>query len=338
MTTTIESPVGSSPRPAPSAPGGASSPEPPSVVSLSLLAQLLFLGAVWGAAFLFLRVASPEVGPVWAAEIRIAIGAGLLALIAGRRTWAIARHDLRAFAIAGAAFSAVPFTLIAIATLTLPTGLAAVLNASTPIFTALLGVAWLGQRLSIRLATGLVVGVAAVLLLVGWSPLPSGSATLVAIAAALGAAVSYAFAGTFVRRRFPTIGGVELATAQLAAGALVLLPVAVSSGAPGTPSAGALVALIGVGTLSTALPWPIYLRILSKTTPTIASTVTFVVPAFAIAWGSIVLGEPIGLGLVAGFGLVIVSLVLVIGIRVGAPRFPTLRLRWPALRVNRSEG
>ena len=226
MTTTIKSPVGSSPRPAPAAPGGDTSREAGSALSLGLLAQLFLLGAVWGAAFLFLRVASPEVGPVWAAEIRIAIGAGLLALIAGRRTWAIARRDLRAFAIAGAAFSAVPFTLIAIATLTLPTGLAAVLNAATPIFTALLGVVWLGQRLSIRLATGLLVGVAAVVLLVGWSPLPAGPATLVAIAAALGAAISYAFAGTFVRRRFPTIGGVELATAQLAAGALVLLPVA----------------------------------------------------------------------------------------------------------------
>ena len=337
MTTTIESPVGSSPRPAPSAPGGGSSPGPAGPVSLGLLAQLLFLGAVWGAAFLFLRVAAPEVGPVWAAEIRIAIGAGILVLIAGRRTWAIARHDLRAVAVAGAAFSAVPFTLIAIATLTLPTGLAAVLNASTPIFTALLGVVWLGQRLSIRLASGLVVGLAAVVLLVGWSPLPAGPATLIAIVAALGGAVSYAFAGTFVRRRFPTIGGVELATAQLVAGAIVLLPVAISTGAPGTASAGALVALIGVGTLSTALPWPIYLRILSKTTPTIASTVTFVVPAFAIAWGSIVLGEPIGLGLVAGFGLVIVSLVLVIGIRVGAPRLPALPLRWPALPVGRHE-
>ena len=72
--------------------------------------------------------------------------------------------------------------------------------------------------------------------------------------------------------------------------------------------------------------------------PTIASTVTFVVPAFAIAWGSIVLGEPIGLGLIAGFGLVIVSLVLVIGIRVGAPRLPVLSLRWPAPLADRNGG
>src|SRR6476659_8414290 len=132
-------------------------------------------------------------------------------------------------------------------------------------------------------------------------------ATFVVMAGAHVSAVSCSLTGELVRRLILTIGCVNLSTALLAAGALVLLPLAVSSVAPGTPSAGALVALIGVGTLSTALPWPIYLRILSKTTPTIASTVTFVVPAFAIAWGSIVLGEPIGLGLVAGFGLVIVS-------------------------------
>jgi drug/metabolite transporter (DMT)-like permease len=166
-----------------------------------------------------------------------------------------------------------------------------------------------------------------VVLLVGWSPLPPGATTIVAVIAALGAALSYAVAGTFVRRRLPKIGGVELATAQLTAGAVLLLPLALASGAPGTPSFGALVALVALGTLSTALPWPIYMRLLSKTTPTVASTVTFVVPAFAIAWGSMVLSEPIGPELVAGFGLVIVSLVLVTGLRVAIPRLD-IRSRW----------
>jgi drug/metabolite transporter (DMT)-like permease len=207
----------------------------------------------------------------------------------------------------------------AVATLTLPTGFAAVLNASTPLFTALLGVVWLSQRMTTRLLVGLAIGLAAVVLLVGWSPLEPGPATLVAVIAAIGGAMSYAFAGTFVRRRLPHIGGVELATAQLVAGAVLLLPLAVATGAPGSPSVGALVALLAVGTLSTALPWPIYMRLLSTTTPTIASTVTFVVPAFAILWGSVVLGESIGIGLVVGFGLVIVSLVLVLGLRIGVP-------------------
>jgi drug/metabolite transporter (DMT)-like permease len=315
-------------RPAPSAPGVHRLPRatPQGGVTVGHVGQLVFLGAVWGGAFLFLRIAGPEVGPVWAAEIRIVIGAVILAIVAGSRTWALVRGDLRAFAVVGATFSAIPFTLIAVATLTLPTGFAAVLNASTPLFTAALGVVWLRQSLSARLATGLAIGLVAVVLLVGWSPLSPGMTTLVAVAAALGAALSYAVAGTFVRRRLPTIGGLELATAQLGAGAILLLPVALASGAPGTPSMGALVALIAVGTISTALPWPIYMRLLSETTPTIASTVTFVVPAFAIAWGSIVLGEGIGLELVAGFGLVIVSLVLVAGIRVPMSS-PGVRLR-----------
>jgi drug/metabolite transporter (DMT)-like permease len=290
-------------------------------VEMRHLAQLVFLGAVWGGAFLFLRVAGPEVGPVWAAEIRILIGAAILALVAGRRTWAIVRHDLRAFAVVGATFSAIPFTLIAIATLTLPTGFAAVLNAATPVFTATLAVVWLGQSLTTRLAAGLVVGLAAVILLVGWSPLPMTVGVVVAAAAALGASLSYAYASTYVRKRLPDIGGLELATAQLASGAVLLLPVALATGVPGTPSFDGLVALIAVGTLSTALPWPIFQRLLRQTTPTIASTVTFVVPAFAMAWGAVALDEPIGTGLIVGFGLVIVSLVLVTGIRIPVPAF-----------------
>ena len=91
--------------------------------------SLLFLGAVWGAAFLFLRIAAPEVGPAWAAEIRLAIGAAVLLALAGPATLRVARRRATTFLIVGALFSAVPFTLIAVATVTLPAGFAA---CSTP--------------------------------------------------------------------------------------------------------------------------------------------------------------------------------------------------------------
>ena len=173
---------------------------------------------------------------------------------------------------------------------------------------------WLGDRLSARMLLGLGVGIAAVIVLVGWSPLEPDLATLVAVLAALGAALGYAFGGTFVKRRLPGVGGTELATGQLTAGAIILLPFALATGAPGTASPTAVVALLAVGTLSTALPWPIYMRLLRSTSPTIASSVTFVVPAFAITWGAIALGEPIGPELIVGFGMIIVSLVLVLGL------------------------
>jgi drug/metabolite transporter (DMT)-like permease len=297
-----------------------SSPRPDRSVSLTDMILLLFLGAVWGGAFLFFRIASPEVGPVWTAEIRLLIGALVLALVAGRRTFAIVRTRPRDFAIVGVMFSALPFTLLAFATLTLPTGFGALLNASTPLFTAVLGVVLLGQRLSRRTVAGLAVGVVAVFVLVGWSPLEIGPALLLAVAAALGASMSYAFAGTFVRRALHDVGGLELATGQLSLGAIVLLPFAIASGAPGVPSAAGAASLVAIGLVSTALAWPIFFRVLSRTTPTTASTVTFIVPAFAIAWGGLVLAEPVGPELVAGFGLILVSLALVLGLRVPLPR------------------
>jgi drug/metabolite transporter (DMT)-like permease len=107
------------------------------------LASLLFLGAVWGAAFLFLRIAAPEVGPAWAAEIRVAIGAVALLLVAGPATIRVVRGRVTTFFIVGALFSAVPFTLIAIATVTLPAGFTALLNAATPLFTAAIAVLYL---------------------------------------------------------------------------------------------------------------------------------------------------------------------------------------------------
>jgi drug/metabolite transporter (DMT)-like permease len=299
-------------------------------VTLAHLAQLLFLGVVWGGAFLFLRIASPAIGAVWTAEIRIIIGAVILLAIFGRRTLPLVRANPVAFAIAGAAFSAIPFTLIAIAVQTLPVGFGAIINASTPLFTAMLAVLWLGERLSMRMLVGLAIGVVAVVVLVGWSPLKADLATLVAVLAALGAALGYAFGGTFVKRRLPGVGGTELATGQLTVGALLLLPFAIASGTPGTPTPTAVAALIAVGTLSTALPWPIYMRLLRSTTPTIASSVTFVVPAFAITWGALVLGEPVGPSLIVGFGLIIVSLVLVLGLGRGiaGPQMPFPRIDW----------
>jgi drug/metabolite transporter (DMT)-like permease len=117
---------------------------------------------------------------------------------------------------------------------------------------------------------------------------------------------------------------IDLATGMLTAGAVLALPAALLSGAPGTPAFDGIVSLLGVGILSTAIAWPVFFRVLRRTTPTAASTVTFIVPAFALTWGSILLAEPVDLGLVVGFALILVSLVLVLGI-VPAARPPVLR-------------
>jgi drug/metabolite transporter (DMT)-like permease len=275
---------------------------------------LLFLGAVWGAAFLFLLIASREIGPVWAAEIRIALGATVLIAFAGRRTLAAARGRLLSFLVVGALFAAVPFTLISVATVTLPAGFTSLLAAATPLFTALIAAVFMGQHIGLRVATGLAIGVIAVIVLVGWSPLEPSVTTVLAVAAGLGAPASYAVAGNYTRARMSGVEPIVLATGMLVAGALLTLPVALLSGPPGPLAIDGLLSLLAVGTLSTALAWPIFFRVLRRTTPVAASTVTFIVPAFGLIWGSLLLEEHVGVGLLVGFGLILLSLSLVLGI------------------------
>jgi drug/metabolite transporter (DMT)-like permease len=297
--------------------------------SLSLLdlAAMLFLGAAWGASFFFLRIAAPEVGPVWAAEIRLAVAAVVLLAVAGRRTLAAAKGRLIALLLVGALFTAVPFTLISFASLSLPAGFTALLNAATPLFTAVIAVSFMGQRLAPRAVAGLAVGVVAVVVLVGWAPFGLTASTAIAIAAGLGAPASYAVAGNYVRAKLSGLAPLELGTLMVTGGALVALPFAILSGPPGTPELDGVISLLAVGTISTAVAWPVYFRVLRRTSATAASTVTFVVPAFALLWGSMFLGETVGPALVVGFGLIFVSLVLVLGLVPAIPRPIALRSR-----------
>lgn len=280
---------------------------------------LLFLGAVWGGSFLFFRIAGPEVGPVWAAEARVAVAGLALAVVAlptARRTLA---GRWRQVIVLGAFMSAIPFSLIAFATTTLPTGLGALLNATAPLFTVLVSAAWVGDRVGSWTAIGLALGLSAVPVAVGFGPLELGPGALVAAIASLGAAFSYGIGGVYARLRLRDVPPVPLAAGQLASAAVLLLPVAIVSGTPGTPSPGGALSLLALGTVSTALAWPLYFGVTGRTTPTAASTVTFVVPVFGIAWGALALGEPIGLGVVGGFVLVLASLVLVLGLRLPIP-------------------
>jgi drug/metabolite transporter (DMT)-like permease len=290
------------------------------------LGSLIYLGAVWGAAFLFFRVASPEVGPIWTAEARIALAGALIGVFIGpRRVWAMRTHARR-LVVVGATFSAIPFSLLAFATLTLPSSLASLLMATTPLFTALIGVLWLRQRLTPRVIAGLAVGFGAVVLLLGGGTSALGPATVVAFAAGLLAALSYAVAGTYVRRSMTDLAPLDLAAGQLLAGALVLLPVAFLSGAPRVPALDGVTSLALMALVSTAIAWPVYFRVAERTNATTASTATFIVPLFGILWGGLILGEQLGPQLWLSFALVLVSLVLVLPVP-----FATLRDRVVAL-------
>jgi drug/metabolite transporter (DMT)-like permease len=156
-------------------------------------AGLVLLGALWGGSFLFIRVAVPALGPFLLAELRVGLAAValfLFALAAGRVPEI--RHRWRSFLVLGFLNAAVPFSLISAAEIHLTASLAAILNSTTVMFSAIVAAAWIGDVLTARKAIGIVLGIIGVSVLVGWDPLPLSGGVLLAVAAMLVASLSYA--------------------------------------------------------------------------------------------------------------------------------------------------
>ena len=290
-------------------------------MTLLELAVLALLAAVWGGSFLFIRVAVPELGPLPLVLGRVAIAGVLLALLAAARRQPVAlRRHWRALLVLGAVNAALPFTLISAAELHLTASLAAVLNATVPMWAALLGVGMLGERLTAKRGAGLLLGVAGVAILVGWSPLPRTLATGASVAAMLVATASYAYAGIYTRRRLAGVPAPTLALGQqLGAAAWLAVPAAATlpGHAPGRAAIGALLAL---GVLSTAVAYVLYFWLLERVGPTRTTTVTYVIPVFGTAWGTLFLGERAGAGTFVGLAAILASVVLVNDLRLSGRR------------------
>lgn len=290
-----------------------------SPLSFRQLGALLLVAAVWGAAFLFIRVAVPVLGPVALIDARMGLAGLLLLGYAVARGQAPAREQVGRFLVLGSLWAA-PFLLIAVAELRLTASLASVLNATTPLFAAVLAIGALGERLTRRKALGLLAGIVGVVIVVGWSPLTLSGAVLLSAGASLLAAVLYAVGGIYTARAFAGVGGLTVATGQQLAGGALLLPLLAVAppGGPATAKVG--LAVVGLVVASTALGFVLFFRLLAEVGPASALTTTYLVPVFGILWGALLLGEPLSWSLLAGLAVVLVSIALIAGVPRAWPR------------------
>jgi drug/metabolite transporter (DMT)-like permease len=160
------------------------------------LAALLLLAALWGGSFLFIKVTVPAFGPIVLATVRVALaGIGLLVYAAVLRRAVDLRGRWRASLVLGALNAAIPYALIATAEQHLTASLAVILNATTPLFTAVVAAVWLHERLTRTQIAGLALGVVGVAVLVGWSPLQVNRVIVASVGASLLASLSYGMAG-----------------------------------------------------------------------------------------------------------------------------------------------
>jgi drug/metabolite transporter (DMT)-like permease len=249
-----------------------------------------------------------RVGLAVAALFLYALAVGSIPKIQGR--W-------RSFLVLGFLNAALPFSLISAAEIHLTASLAAILNATTVMFSAIVAAVWMGDALTARKAIGIVLGIVGVSVLVGWDPLPLNGDVLLAVAAMLLASLSYALGATYAKRSFSAIPPLGMAIGQLGGATALFLPLAVVSVPERAPSTVVTLSMLGLAFLSTAVAYLIYFRLIENVGPTSTLTVTLLVPVFGLLFGVLLLEEPFGFGTLAGLGIILTSVVLITGI---APR------------------
>ncbi len=279
--------------------------------------RLLSLAAIWGASFLFMRIAAPALGSVWLAGGRV-LGAALFLLLCAawlKRLLALRVHA-RHFLILGLFNSALPFWLYSHAAQHLSASLMAILNATAPLWGALIAALLSRQALPARVAFGLFLGVAGVALLVGLTPQQLSTPVLWAVLACLGAALCYGIASNYARGHSEVDAFSNAHGSMWAASFLLLpwLPTAVPAQMPGWDVAAAVLAL---GVVCSGVAYLLYFRLLAELGAAQALTVTFLIPLFGVLWGWLFLHEPVGWHTAGGALVVLLGTALVTGFNPG---------------------
>jgi drug/metabolite transporter (DMT)-like permease len=276
---------------------------------------LLLLSVLWGATFFFIAVALPEVPPLTLVFLRVAIAAIALVplvFVLGHRMPATAA-DWWPFAVQATINNVIPFTLMVYGQTRIAGSLAAVLNATTPLFTLIVFRLFAGEPLTRAKLAGVLIGIAGVAVLVGPAALTSNASSVIGMLCILGGALSYAVSALWMRR-LRHIPPLVSSGAQLACSSVMLLPIAAVADqfwSLPLPSSAAIAAVLGFALLSTALAYIVFFRISATAGPHNVMLVTLLIPVTATSLGVLILGETLAANQVAG-GLIIASGLVVI--------------------------
>ena len=282
------------------------------------LARLVALAAVWGASYLFMRYAVPQLGPVRLIELRVTIGGILLALFLGVSGGSIDwRRHWKDFLFVGAIGVALPFVLIAGALTAIDASTAAILNALSPLFTALIAAAWIRDPLTMPKMAGIALCLAGTMVLVGWTPSPMTHAQLVGASMSVAATALYGLSNVYTKVRLKNASATGISVGTLLMAAAALAPVAFVVPAPHPIAEIAWTVWAATACLaffSTAIAFIWYYRLIADVGPVKSITVTLLVPIFGMLWGVIFLGEPVSPGRIAGCAIILAGCSLILGL------------------------
>ncbi|WP_439832002.1 DMT family transporter [Aeromonas caviae] len=281
--------------------------------------RLLVLAAIWGASFLFMRIAAPAFGSVNTTFLRVFFALiGLAAMLLLLRTPMRFQGKLKSAMVLGIINSGVPFLMYAIAALWLPAGYSAILNATTPLMGALIGFSFFSETLTLRKWAGVMLGLVGIGLITTTREVDLSGQLAIGVLACLIATACYGCAGFLTRRWVTERGGLDaklVAFGSQIGAVLFLLPFFGYTLATGPAvdwaQPGVWASVLAVGFLCTAFAYLLYFRLIADIGPLRSLTVTFLIPPFGILWGYLVLGETLTGGFVFGGAVVCLAVWLV---------------------------
>ncbi|MBV7413012.1 DMT family transporter [Aeromonas sp. sif2433] len=290
--------------------------------------RLLALAAIWGASFLFMRIAAPAFGSVNTTFLRVFFALiGLAVMLLLLRTPMRFKGKLRSAMLLGIINSGVPFLMYAIAALWLPAGYSAILNATTPLMGAMIGFSFFDEKLSPRKWFGVMLGLVGIALITTTGEVHLSGNVIIGVLACLFATACYGCAGFLTRRWITEQGGLDaklVAFGSQLGACVFLLPFFGYTMTAGPAVNWAIpevwASILAVGFVCTALAYLLYFRLIADIGPLRSLTVTFLIPPFGIFWGYLVLGETLTEGFIIGGVIVCLSVWLVVSPARSQPR------------------
>ncbi|MBV7535851.1 DMT family transporter [Duganella sp. sic0402] len=280
------------------------------------LASLLTLAALWGASYLFMRVGAGEFGALTMAGARAAGAALLLLPLLARRDGRLAalRENWRRIALVGMSNCTLPFLLFGYAALSINASLSAIFNAATPLYAAIIGWLWIGERIDAARAASLALGFVGVTWLVWDGAGYKNGATAWAVLACVAATMLYAFSAHYSKQRLAHVDPFAVAAGSQLSSAMVLAVPALVWRPATMPSTQAWLALLALTVASTALAYVLFFRLIARIGAAKTMAVPFLVPAFGVLWGVLFLDEVFSAKMARGAALIVAGTALTTGV------------------------
>jgi drug/metabolite transporter (DMT)-like permease len=298
--------------------------------------QLLILGALWGAAFMFMRIAVPEFGALATAGARVTLACAMMVVcvVAMKQSMRLRTH-WKKYIVVGGVNTAIPFIAYCFAALYIPSAYSAIANSTTPIWGALIAWLWFKEDLPWTKWLGIVLAFAGVVALVGLQPVAITPMVIAGVVACLIGAMMYATASFLIKRYLTDAGGLAGSTGMVWGAFMWLIIPAIVAAPAQMPSLKAWGAVVALAVFCTVIGYILFFRLIDQIGPQRASSVAFLFPAFAAFWGWLFIDEPITMNMLLGMALVLFGTALVSRSANAAPSEHWIRLRdwlfWPLL-------